>query len=236
MTDRPSPKYRSWHIESRHALAIGLACWAGFAAICVLVLSGRALAIDDAGLLFWRNAGTLLPRGPEWLLEGVRDITALGGVLLRNMFVLAGAAALLWMRYRRESLILIGTVVSGWAVAGTIKLLVGRARPAIVPHLTDAGGASFPSGHSFNAALAYLALALAFSALSTRASIRHTLIGGAIVLSLTIALSRVWLGVHFPTDALAGWLGGLAWAFCAAALLQRPAAAAAEMVTPATAG
>lgn len=236
MTDQPSPKYRSWHIETRYAWGVGLMCWAGFAVVCAVVLGGRARAIDDAGLLFWRVDGTLLPRGPEWLLEGVRDITALGGVLLRNLFVFAGATALVWMRYRREALILVGTVVSGWAVGGTIKLLVGRARPEIVPHLTDAGGASFPSGHSFNSALAYVALALAFAALSSRASIRHTLIGAAIVLSVLIALSRVWLGVHFPTDALAGWLGGMAWAFSAAALLQRPAAAAEELVAPAASG
>jgi len=97
----------------------------------------------------------------------------------------------------------------------------------IVPHLTEAGGASFPSGHSFNAALVYVALALAFAALSARRVVRWGLIGGALALSMAIALSRVWLGVHFPSDAVAGWCAGAAWAFTAAALLDRPAAVAA---------
>jgi undecaprenyl-diphosphatase len=119
-------------------------------------------------------------------------------------------------------------VIAGWAVEFALKGLVGRARPVIVPHLTEAGGASFPSGHSFNAALVYLALALAFGGPGAAPSVRRTLIGGAIALSLAIALSRVWLGVHFPSDALAGWLGGMAWAFTAAVLLDRPAQAAAE--------
>ena len=109
--------------------------------------------------------------------------------------------------------------------------MVGRPRPQIVPHLTEAGGASFPSGHAFNSAVVYIAIALAFATLSARESVRLTIIGGAVLVSLVVAWSRVWLGVHFPTDVLAGWLGGAGWAFLAAALLQQPAAAAADSET-----
>jgi undecaprenyl-diphosphatase len=98
----------------------------------------------------------------------------------------------------------------------------------IVPHLTEAGGQSFPSGHSFNSAVVYIAIALAFAAMSPRRSVRWTLIISAVVLSIAIALSRVWLGVHFPTDVAAGWLGGAGWAFLASALLHKPAKAVAE--------
>ena len=101
----------------------------------------------------------------------------------------------------------------------------------IVPHLTEAGGASFPSGHAFNSAVVYIAIALAFATLSARQSVRLAVIGTAIVLSLVIAWSRVWLGVHFPSDVAAGWLGGAGWAFLAAALLQRPAEAVADSET-----
>ena len=111
---------------------------------------------------------------------------------------------------------------------GIIKTLVGRPRPEIVPHLTEAGGASFPSGHAFNSAVVYIGIALAFATLSARESVRLTIIGTAIVLSLFIAWTRVWLGVHFPSDVVAGWLGGAGWAFLAAALLQRPAEKAAD--------
>jgi undecaprenyl-diphosphatase len=113
-----------------------------------------------------------------------------------------------------------------------VKGLVGRPRPEIVPHLTEAGGASFPSGHAFNSAVVYIAIALASATLSARKSVRLTIIGAAIVLSLFIAWTRVWLGVHFPSDVIAGWLGGAGWAFLAAGLLQRPSEAAAEELGP----
>ena len=115
------------------------------------------------------------------------------------------------------------TAVLAWAVEFAIKVAVGRPRPEIVPHLTDAGGASFPSGHSFNSAVVFIAVALAFATMSTRQSVRITIIGSAIVLSLLVAWSRVWLGVHFPSDVTAGWLGGAGWAFLATALLSRAA-------------
>jgi len=104
-------------------------------------------------------------------------------------------------------------------VVDRLKLRLGE----IVPHLTEAGGASFPSGHAFNSAVVYIAIALAFATLSARESVRLTIIGAAIALSLLIAWTRVWLGVHFPSDVIAGWLGGAGWAFLAAAVLQRPA-------------
>lgn len=225
MKSDPAPKYRStdlpaWPVSRRNCAIAAGAGWAGFALVAALVLSGHAGALDEAGLMFWRGGALLMPRGPVWLLEWVRDITALGGVLLRNLIALSGALALVWLGRRREAKMLGFTVVSGWIVDVSLKLAVGRERPVIVPHLTEAGGASFPSGHSFNAALVYMALALAFTALSPRREVRLTLLAGAAALSLLIALSRVWLGVHFPSDALAGWLGGLAWAFTAAGLAR----------------
>jgi undecaprenyl-diphosphatase len=81
----------------------------------------------------------------------------------------------------------------------------------------------------------YIGIALAFAALSPRRSVRATIIGTAMALSLTIAWSRVWLGVHFPSDVLAGWLGGAGWTFLAAAILDRPAKAVAEQTGEAAA-
>jgi undecaprenyl-diphosphatase len=211
-----------WRIDPRKALAVAALCWIAFAAIAWLVHTHRAEGIDRAGLLFWRG-GDLRPLGPPWILEGVRDLTALGGVLLRNLFAIGALSALLFVRLRREAMLLALTIVSGWVVDDLIKLAVGRPRPEIAPHLTEAGGASFPSGHSFNAAVVYIAIALAFAAISRRESVRVTIIACAISASLAIAWSRVWLGVHWPTDVLAGWLGGVGWAFLATAVLDRPA-------------
>ena len=214
-------------IDRPRALAAAALCWTAFAVTVWLVTTGRSGTLDSVGLLFWRDAD-LKPVGPELLLEMVRDVTSLGGVLLRNLIALAAVAALLFLRLRREAILLALTVILGWLVAYGIKLLVGRPRPEIVPHLTDAGGASFPSGHSFNSAVVFIAVALAFATMSSRQSVRITVIGSAILLSLAVAWSRVWLGVHFPSDVVAGWLGGAGWAFLAAALLHRPAKAAAE--------
>jgi undecaprenyl-diphosphatase len=222
---------RGWRIDGRKALAVSALCWAGFLLIVWLVTTGRTGAIDSTGRLFWRTGAGLAPRGPKFLLEGVRDVTSLGGVLLRNLFVIGAVAALLFLRLRREAVLLALTVMGAWAVDAGIKGLVGRPRPVIVPHLTEAGGASFPSGHAFNSAVVYIAIALAFATLSARESVRLTIIGTAMFISLAVAWSRVWLGVHFPSDVAAGWLGGAGWAFLAAAMLQRPAEKAAESET-----
>lgn len=219
---------RGWRIDRRKALAVAALCWAGFALATWLVETGRAGALDAPGLLFWRTGTGLVPKGPKFLLEGVRDLTALGGVLLRNLVAIGAVVALLFLRLRREAVLLALTVAGAWLAEGAVKALVGRPRPLIVPHLTEAGGASFPSGHAFNSAAVYLAIALAFATLSARESVRLTIIGTAIALSLVIAWTRVWLGVHFPSDVIAGWLGGAGWAFLAAALLQRPAQLAAD--------
>ncbi len=222
---------RRWRIDPRKTGAVAALCWAGFALIVWLTTTGRSAALDSAGLLFWRHSD-LTPRGPGFLLEAARDVTALGGVLLRNLIALGAVAALLFLRLRREAILLGSIVMLGWLLGWSLKMLIGRARPEIVPHLMHAGGASFPSGHSFNSAVVYIGIALAFAAMSQRASVRLTLITAAIVLSLAVAWSRVWLGVHFPTDVVAGWLGGAGWAFLAAALLQPSARRVAEAVKP----
>ncbi|MFD2135880.1 phosphatase PAP2 family protein [Novosphingobium resinovorum] len=218
-------------MHHRRALILAAAlCWLGVAVIALAVHGGHAEALDRTGLLFWRD-DTLEPLGPVKLLEAVRDVTALGGVLLRNLFAIGTIVALLFLRQRREALLFALTVMVSWLVNSALKALVGRPRPEIVPHLTEAGGNSFPSGHSFNAAVIYIAMALAFGAMSNRPSVRRTLIGAALFGTLAIAWSRVWLGVHWPSDVVAGWLGGAGWAFLANALFQRPAQLAAEAVS-----
>jgi undecaprenyl-diphosphatase len=226
---------RGWRIDPNKALAAAVLCWAGFAVMVWLVATGRTGWFDSAGLLFWRgDPPSLAPRGPELLLEAVRDLTSLGGVLLRHLIAVGALVALLFLRLRREAVLLALTIVGGWLVNSAIKWLVGRPRPEIVPHLTEAGGASFPSGHSFNSAVVLIAIALAFATMSGRQSVRYTIIGAAIILSLLVAGTRVWLGVHFPSDVLAGWLGGAGWAFLAAAVLRPTARKATEGAERAT--
>lgn len=222
-----SQRAHGWRIAPAHALAAAAVCWFGFAIVTFAVWTGKSETLDSAGLLFWRRGATLVPAGPPWLLEAVRDVTSLGGVLLRNLFASGAVAALLFLRLRREAVLLAATIAGGWIVNTLVKLAIGRPRPLIVTHLTEAGGQSFPSGHSFNSAVVFIAIALAFAAMSPRRSVRWTLVSLAIALSLAVAFSRVWLGVHFPSDVAAGWLGGAGWTFLATAILHRPAKAVA---------
>jgi undecaprenyl-diphosphatase len=215
-----------WQIDRKKAILAGLLCWAGLGLIAYLVLTRRAGGLDAAGLLFWRTSPELTPAGPPLLIEMVRDVTSLGGVLLRNVLAIGAAVALLFLRLRGEAIWLAITVATGWLVNTGLKAVIGRTRPEIVPHLMEAGGASFPSGHSFNSAVVFIAVALAFATLSARPAVRLTIIGAAVAVSAAVAWSRVWLGVHFPSDVIAGWLGGAGWALLASALLHRPALAA----------
>ena len=219
---------RGFAIDRSKALIAAAICWAGWALLVYLVTTGQTGRFDEWGLMSFRTGESLGPRGPELVFESVRDVTALGGVFLRNLFAIAAVVALLFLKLRREAVLYALTVASGWIANTVMKHLVGRERPQIVPHLTEAGGESFPSGHSFSAAVVYIGMALAFAALSRRHSVRYTVIGFAMVLSAMVAWSRVMLGVHFPSDVVAGWLGGAGWAFLAAALFYAPAKAAAE--------
>ena len=219
---------RGFTINRRKALVAAAICWFGFAIMVWLVTNGRTGAFDEWGLLSYRTGEDLHPRGPELVFESVRDLTSLGGVFLRNLFAIAAVVALLFLKLRREAFLYAATVITGWLANTGVKLLVGRERPQIVPHLTEAGGESFPSGHSFSAAVVWIGMAIAFAALSQRHSVRYTIIGAAMVLSAAVAWSRVMLGVHFPSDVVAGWLGGAGWAFLAAAMLYKPAKAAAD--------
>ncbi|WP_236672100.1 phosphatase PAP2 family protein [Croceicoccus sp. YJ47] len=204
-------------------LALAALLWAGFAIVVWAVLGGHTARFDAVLLRLPRMADGAA-RGPEWMLEMVRDVTALGGVLLRNVFALVGVGvAAFVLRWRGLAVWLFMTVASGWLVNSVMKYAIARPRPELVPHLTEAGGPAFPSGHSFNGAVVYVALALAFAPCVARAPVRHALITAAMVLAALIAMSRIWLGVHWPSDALAGWLGGTGWAvLCAAAFRPSP--------------
>ena len=222
---------RGFTVSRPKALAVALVCWAGWAIMVWLVLNRQTGALDTAGLQWFRTGPDHAARGAGYVTEAIRDTTALGGVFLSTLATLAAVVALLFLKLRREAVLFAATVFLGWMINNTMKMMVGRERPNLVPHLTDASGMSFPSGHSFASAMIYIGMALAFASLSQRHSVRYTLVGVAMVLSALIAWSRVLLGVHFPSDVMAGWLGGAGWAFLAAALLYRPARAAADSQT-----
>lgn len=108
--------------------------------------------------------------------------------------------------------LLVGGVVSGSIAVALAKALFGRARPDLIDHLVEVGSASFPSGHSANSAIVYLTLAILLTQIVPRRAQRLYLIGVAVALTAAIGLSRVYLGVHWPSDVLAGWAFGTLWA------------------------
>lgn len=185
--------------------------------MAAMVIAGVSGPLD--GLAIWiRPAGTPFAATQE----AMRDITALGGVTLRNIAVLIGITALILIRQKRQAATLALVILSGWLAETAVKYTVERARPDVLDQLTHAGGPSFPSGHSFNAALVALTLALAFRPFVNARSLQKLLLWTAITLSLLVAYSRVWLGVHYVSDVIAGWLGGAAWALCSASFFTTP--------------
>jgi len=219
---------RGFSINRAKALAAAGVLWVGWALMIWAVLNEKTGAFDRSGLLLYRTGVDFHPMGGTMLEEAVRDVTALGGVLLTTIATGAACVALLFLKLRREAMLFAITVILGWLLNDAMKIIIGRDRPELVPQLTQAAGYSFPSGHSFASAMVYIGMALAFASMSDRHSVRYTMVGAAMALSAMIAWSRVMLGVHYPSDALAGWMGGAAWAFTAATLLYKPARAAAE--------
>ena len=197
---------------NRSASIAGL-CWLGFAAIAVPVTQGWTQQLDEAILIGLRGAPTAL--------DGLfAAITRLGGSPLRIALMIVGSVTLLLLRQSRSALFVLLAVFPVGLINREMKGLFGRDRPSVVDHLVDAGGLSFPSGHAFSGTAVYFALALAF--LPLLAPARHRLfIAAALIIGALIGFSRVWLGVHYPSDVLAGWLAAIGWVLGCWTLAER---------------
>jgi len=183
-----------------------------FGAIAGEVLEGDTEAFDRKILLAMRQPGDRSPIGPPALPEIARDVTALGGATVLGLLTLATGGFLLLDGKRHLAIFVYGSVASGFVVSSVLKNLFQRPRPDLVPYATNFSSASFPSGHSMLSALTYLTLAALLARAQERKRLRAYLLLVAAMLTFLVGLSRVYLGVHWPTDVLAGWTAGASWA------------------------
>ena len=173
----------------------------------------RRTALDSVFLLALRNPQDLAdPIGPSWLEEAARDITGLGGYAVLTIVALATLAYLLLAGKRGAALLVLGAVVGGMLLSTGLKLGFERPRPDLVPHGARVYTASFPSGHAMLSAITYLTLGALLARVQEGRHIQAFLMGLAVFITLLVGVSRVYLGVHWPSDVLAGWAVGAAWA------------------------
>ena len=177
------------------------------------VTEGDGASIDRAIMLAMRVAGHPdQPAGPAWLPSAMRDVTALGSSTILT-FVVIAASVFLWLHGKRRSALLVVLATTlGSTVVTIIKALVGRARPDLFERLMAETSHSFPSGHAANSAIIYLTLATLLFPVVPERRMRAFLLAVALLLTGMVGLSRVYLGVHWPSDVIAGWAFGALWA------------------------
>ena len=148
----------------------------------------------------------------RYLREAARDVPALGSSLVLSFLVLLVLGWLLMRGRRRTALFVLAATVGGVVMSQGFKAMFGRERPNVVPHLMEETSMSFPSGHSMMASVVYLTLGALLARSVPYRWEKIYLVTAAALISFLVGVSRVYVGVHYPTDVLAGWSAGTAWA------------------------
>jgi undecaprenyl-diphosphatase len=197
------------------------AIWA-FVELADEMLEGETATLDERLLLALRVPGDVSdPLGPSWTEEIARDITGLGGVGVLTILTLASAGFLALQRRRHLAAYLLAAVASGTVVSLVLKMGFDRPRPELVPHGSLVYTSSFPSGHSMLSAVVFLTLGALLAGAQANLRLRAYLLALAAFLTAIVGVSRVYLGVHWPTDVLAGWAAGAGWALLCFGFAER---------------
>jgi len=195
------------------AAFISAASLFAFVEIADDVSEGDTVAFDTAILLAFRNRSDLSdPLGPAWFESIMRDFTALGGVAVLTTVTALVAGFLFLTGKRRAAWMVLVSIVGGIALSHLLKWGFGRPRPDLVPHVTAVYTQSFPSGHAMLSAVVYLTLGALLARTERDVRVKIYLLAAASLLTMAVGVSRVYLGVHWPTDVLAGWAVGAGWA------------------------
>ncbi|MHB0952854.1 MAG: phosphatase PAP2 family protein [Allorhizobium sp.] len=185
---------------------------ATFGIIADEVSEGETLGLDKAVLMALRTPSDPAdPIGPAWLEEAARDVTALGSFSVLTILVLVVVIHLFLIGRQRTGWFLALSVIGGTILSTTLKSFYDRPRPDLTG-VARVFTASFPSGHATISAVVYLTLGALLAEMADRRSQQVLYLGSAIFLAMIVGLSRVYLGVHYPTDVLAGWSIGAGWA------------------------
>lgn len=207
-----------------NALLIVLGAWT-FIVVAQAVMEGDTRAIDEAIMRALRDEENPADAiGPPWVEDAVRDLTALGSNAVLTLGSLAVVVFLVIRRQYHAAVLVVVAALGGVLLMNLLKAFFARPRPALVPHLTRVASPSFPSGHALTAAVIYLTLATLLARLVEQRRVKAYVIGVALAITLVVGFTRVYLGVHYPSDVLAGWAIGLTWAvlcWSVASYLQR---------------
>jgi undecaprenyl-diphosphatase len=184
-----------------------------FIFIAGFVAKGSTNYFDVQVLRSLRTTGNLArPIGPRWLFEIMRDITSLGGSTIVSLITIFVIVYFILQKQYSMLFLVLAAVIGGGIIDLELKTIFSRIRPQVVPSLIQEISYGFPSGHSMMSTIIYLSLASLIARLQVRWRDKVYIISFAIFLSFIIGISRIYLGVHYPTDVLGGWSIGLAWA------------------------
>jgi undecaprenyl-diphosphatase len=196
-------------------LAVAMICGSALIFIGVSDLVRRG-DFHDAEIRWMRSLRSpenpAQPIGPVWLSRWSGEVTTLGSGTVLTLMSLLVAGYLLSRQENGSAVLLLVSVGGGTLLTNVLKALFGRDRPNAVPYLTDALYKSYPSGHSMMSSVVYLTVAVILARTIKGRPAKIYCVSAALVVSFLVGLSRVYLGVHYPTDVIAGWAVGIAWA------------------------
>jgi len=186
---------------------------AAFFFLAEAVLAGKTQAFDEQVIRSLRNPeNPAMPAGSNDWVTAIRDITALGGPTVLVIVSVSTIAYLIMRHRRRTALLLVVLIVSGTLLSSALKRTYGRDRPDVRTPLAHETSPSFPSGHAQLSAVIYLTIGVLLGRSEPRRRLRVFWFVLALLLTILVGCSRFYLGVHYPTDVIAGWAVGMAWA------------------------